>query len=84
MLKNIFDYIGVLPFSPYANYENIKNDQSTLNEGEDFSAENLWRNFEISETGKRSIFTNMERLKITNVIIQQTINIPKLIGRKLI
>ena len=39
---------------------------------------NMWRKYEINEKGDREIFSNMERLKITNSIILENINILKL------
>lgn len=46
ILKNIFDHIDVLPFPPYATYEDIQHENNL-----GISAQNIWRNFEISETG---------------------------------
>ena len=39
---------------------------------------NLWRKYEINEKGDREIFSNMERLKVTNSIILENVNILKL------
>lgn len=39
---------------------------------------NLWRKYEINEKGDREIFPNMERLKLTNSIILENVNILKL------
>ena len=38
----------------------------------------MWRKYEVNEKGDREIFSNMERLKITNSIILENINILKL------
>lgn len=44
----------------------------------------MWRKYEVNEQGLRSEFINMEKIKITNTIIQKNVNIPLLVTSQMI
>lgn len=56
------------PTGPFIDFE-VRRDKKFMN---------MWRKYEVNEKGDREIFSNMERLKITNSIILENINILKL------
>lgn len=73
LLKTMWDRMGIeSPIPPFADYFN------TGDEKED----KIWRRYEINEKKFRSIFLNMEKIKLTNSIILKQVNIMKLMQDK--
>lgn len=62
-LKNLWDRQRLPIISPFISYM------------QDIRMQNLWRNYEINETGNRDIFRSMDRIKITFHVLQSSLNI---------
>ena len=66
-LQNLWDRMGILkPIPPYAEYRRSTGD-------DEFG--NMWRTHEIDESGKRSLFRSMERLRLIVSYIETEIGI---------
>lgn len=75
ILKTIWNKLQMNPSAPFSKFfisEKSKDDQSN-------TKKMLWRSYERSERGERSIFLNMEKMKIINDIILKHFNISYLI-----
>lgn len=59
-LKNIWNYLDVEnPIPPYSVFSNSPYEEHLL----------FWRKYEVNEFKNRSIFTNMEKIKICDIVI---------------
>lgn len=43
----------------------------------------IWKKYSISETGRTSLFSTMERMKLTNLALGEKVNFSILFSRKL-
>lgn len=66
-IKTIWDKLKTEPISPFTDFD------------KDPSLYFKWRNYEINERNQRDIFKGMERIKLVNSILTESINIFKLI-----
>lgn len=73
LIFNIWGKLNVEPVAPYTEFF------QPIGE----AAEIMWRKFIINEKGERSIFLNMEKVKITHAIVLGNVNILKLISEEL-
>ena len=76
-LKSLWDRIGVSkPIAPFAEYRRAVSSEDEL--------ANLWRTHEIDESGKRSLFRSMERIRLIVSYIETEIGINFLQDKKLV
>ena len=66
-LKTIWDRIGInTPFAPFAEY---------MRSTKDDELQNLWKTHKIDSSGKRSIFKNIERIRLLTSYIYSQVNL---------
>ena len=72
VLKNMWDWLDLPPVAPYTPF--IGSNELTY----------IWRKYEINEKWDRSLFLQMERIKIVNTMLLKEINILGLMENKII
>jgi hypothetical protein len=81
VLNTIWDEIGIDPFEQYVTYTMTRARQA-------FSQRNrlnaVWAKYQICETGKTSIFSTMERIKLINMATSEHINFNTLLSNDLV
>lgn len=66
-LKNLWQRLEIeKPIAPYAEYRRSTSEDEL---------QDLWRNHEIDETGKRSLFKNMERIRLLSSYIETALDL---------
>ena len=95
VLKTIWSKLRMQPTPPFSKFfisgkskEKVKSDEKIKSEEKIKSDEkitkNLWRTYEINEKCERSIFLNMEKMKVINDIILKNMNMVYLIKHQYI
>ncbi|CAD8182922.1 unnamed protein product [Paramecium pentaurelia] len=80
-LKTIWDLADIAPFEPFITY---KLTADKLAKSQQCKINALWKQYCITETGKISLFSNMERMKINNLALDEKINFTILISDKFV
>ncbi len=66
ILKTIWDYIGINPMNPYAEYFRIPENISFKKR---CKCNQVWQNYIVTENGRISVFSKMERMKLMNATL---------------
>ncbi|CAK59659.1 unnamed protein product (macronuclear) [Paramecium tetraurelia] len=80
-LKTIWDLAEIAPFEPFITYK-ITSDK--LAKSQQCKLNAIWKQYCVTETGKISLFSNMERIKINNLALDEKINFTILISDKFV
>ncbi len=76
--NNLWDAMLVEPMEPYFEYFTTPRNISFCKRGKLY---NIWKNYIVTETGRTSHFSLMERMKLVNQIIISSMNINFLIEK---
>ena len=70
ILKSFWDYLEEKPMNPYTDYFNPAR---TIAFSQKMIIKAIWKKYQITETGKYSVFLNIEKMKLTKRMIDKVI-----------
>ncbi|KAL4457094.1 hypothetical protein ABPG74_014732 [Tetrahymena malaccensis] len=71
-LKNLWDYMNMSPQETFINFFRTPKNISFQKK---IKINQAWVKYEVTQSGKQSLFNNMERLKIVNLAVQKAVNL---------
>ncbi|CAD8106362.1 unnamed protein product [Paramecium primaurelia] len=79
-LFTIWDIIGIQPFEPFIPYNITPKNVAFSSQ---IKLNSIWKKYRVTETGRISLFSTMERMKLNNLALGEKINFSILFSRHL-